>query len=342
MARKLTALKSFSIRAPILVAVILMLSCMEGRDASAQKPDQERIHVKSELVTLSVTVKDDAGNLVADLRREQFHLLDDDVEQGIDVFAEESLPLSLVLLVDNDLNGKEGVQVVQSLRALLAGLSLQDRAMLCRFDMLFYPGESFSSDGDALMTAVKSAQAEIKPTPKYVPEPVVCGNSTSGSPCIAAPTYSGSRPSKALDDAVFSSAELLQGESADNRKIILLVSDGANEAKLNKHDFESVKRKLLEENISIFSLAIGSDAAKARFARMEKYSEVSGGDIYFASKSRAMEQIYSRLTEEARHQYSLAYVPIRNKPGANYHRIKLTVDRRGLTVQTREGYFADR
>jgi hypothetical protein len=54
--------------------------------------------LRPQRVTLSVAVKDVAGNLVADLRREQFHLLDDDVEQGIDVFAEESLPLSLVLL----------------------------------------------------------------------------------------------------------------------------------------------------------------------------------------------------------------------------------------------------
>ena len=335
-----------STHAKMLALVSIPLTVWTGtlRIASAQQKQQEhaRVRVNSDLVTLSVTVRDHSGNLVGNLKREQFHLFDDGVEQKITVFAEESLPLSLVILVDNDLNGKIGVQMVQSLRALLGGVSLQDQAMLCRFDMLFYPGDGFTSDLDKLMTAVKQAQSEIKPTPKYIPMPVVRGNSTTGSPCLAAPTYAGSRPSKALDDAVFSAAELLQSGAADRRKIILVISDGANEPKLNKHDFESVKEKLLFENISVFSLAAGSDSDKHKFSRLEGYSRVSGGDIYFASKSRAMEQLYSRITEQARHQFTVAYAPIGNNPGSNYHRIELHVEGEGLTVQTREGYYNNR
>jgi VWFA-related protein len=177
--------------------------------AQQQQQVQARVRVNSDLVTLSVTVRDRDRNLVGNLGRERFRLFDDGVEQKITVFAEESLPLSLVILVDDDLNGKEGVQMVESLRALLGGVSLQDQAMVCRFDMLFYPGDGFTSDLDKLMTEVKKAQGEIKPTPKYIPQPLVRGNSTTGSPSVPAPTYAGSRPSKALDDAVFSAAELL-------------------------------------------------------------------------------------------------------------------------------------
>jgi VWFA-related protein len=326
----------------VLVLVSMPLTVGVGRlaNASAQERQQgrARVRVNSDLVTLSVTVRDRVGNLVGDLHREQFHLFDDGVEQKIDVFAEESVPLSLVILIDNDLNGKEGVQMVQSLGALLGAVSPQDQAMVCRFDMLFYPGYGFTSDPDKLMTAVKNAQGEIKPTPKYIPEPLVWGNSTTGPPSLAAPTYAGSRPSKALDDAVFSAAEILQNESADRRKIILLISDGVNEPKLNKHNYDRVREKLVYENISVFSLAAGSDNAKPKFSRMEDYSRVSGGDIYFASKSRAMEQIYSRITEQARHQYTLAYVPRGNNLGSNYHRIELRVAGAGFIVQTREGY----
>ena len=314
-----------------------------GVAAAPQKQqDQERVRVSSDLVTLSVTVRNRAGNLVDDLRQEQFRLLDDGVEQSITVFAEEKVPLSLIILIDNDLNGKEGLQMVRSLRALLGGVSLEDQSMVCRFDMLFYPGESFTSDLDKLMAAVKQAQDQIKPTPKYIPQPVVCGNSTTEPPCIPAPTYAGARPSKALDDAVFSAAELLQGEGANHRKVILVISDGANEPKLNKHNYESVKEKLLEENISVFSLGAGSASYKHKFSRLEEYSRVSGGDIYFASKTRAMEQSYSRITEQARHQYTLAYVPSGNNFDSNYHRIELQVEGEGLIVHTREGYYNNR
>jgi VWFA-related protein len=309
-----------------------------SRSQQQQQP-QTAVRITSDLVVLSVSVRDRAGNLVPDLRREQFRILDAGVEQEIKVFTEESLPLSLVILVDNDVNGNTGMQLVQSLRALMAGVSLQDEATVCRFDMLFYPGNGFTSNIDNLTVELKSTQAEIKPTPTYVPEPVVYGNSTTGSPSIAAPVYSGSRPSKALDDAVYSAANLLENAGSDRRKVVLVISDGVNEPKLNKHSFESVREKLLFDNISVFSLAVGSKTAKRKYSRLENYSRISGGDIYYASKSRTMEQFYARITEQARHQYTLAYVPTGTGLDSNYHRIQLKVRGDGLTAQTREGYY---
>jgi VWFA-related protein len=325
----------------ILVSTIFITFLCTLRMSPSQQPQQPQttVRIASDLVVLSVSVRDRAGSLVPDLRREQFRVLDDGVEQEIKVFTEESLPLSLVILIDNDVNGNAGIQLVQSLRALMGGVSLQDEATVCRFDMLFYPGNGFTSNIDNLMTELQATQAKISPTPTYVPEPVVCGNSTSGSPCIPAPTYLGSRPSKALDDAVYSAANLLENAGADRRKIILVISDGANEPKLNKHDFATVREKLLFENISVFSLAVGSSTAKRKYSRLQNYSRISGGDIYYASKSKTMEQFYARITEQARHQYTLAYVPAGTQLDSNYHRIDLQVSGDGLTAQTREGYY---
>jgi VWFA-related protein len=145
-----------------LGSLLLAMCAGNLQVTSAQPPqqDQARVRVHSDLVTLSVTVRNPAGNLVGDLKREQFRLLDDGVEQAITVFAEEKVPLSLIILIDNDVNGKEGVQMVQSLHGLLGGVSLEDQAMVCRFDMLFYPGEGFTSDLDQLMGSVKQAQEE--------------------------------------------------------------------------------------------------------------------------------------------------------------------------------------
>src|SRR5260370_970216 len=69
----------------------------------------------------------------------------------------------------------------------MGGVSLQDEATVCRFDMLFYPGNSFTSNIDNLMAELKSTQSEIKPTPTYVPEPVVYGNSTTGAAMLGLP-----------------------------------------------------------------------------------------------------------------------------------------------------------
>src|SRR5213595_2361474 len=43
---------------------------------------------------------------------------------------------------------------------------------------------------------------------------------------------------------------------------------------------------------------------KRKFSRLVNYANDSGGDIYYAAQSAAMERLYSRITEEARHEYT--------------------------------------
>jgi VWFA-related protein len=231
--------------------------------------------------------------------------------------------------------------MVKSLGAVIGGLSGMDEASVCRFDMQFYPGEDFTANTDRLLAELKKAQKAATPTPEYVPQPVLCGtNSTSGPPCIAAPTSPGARPSKALDDAVYSAAELLEGRGRDRRKIILVVSDGVDEPKLNRKTNEQVIETLLRNNISVFSLALGSENAKGKFGRLASYADKSGGDIYYGKKSIEIEELYERITEEARHGYTVAYVPVGTSANSGYHKVKVQVAREGLIVETREGYYA--
>jgi hypothetical protein len=106
---------------PISTVLIMCFGTLKVSPSQQQQQPQTTVRITSDLVVLSVSVRDRAGNLVPDLRREQFRVFDDGVEQEIKVFTEESLPLSLVFLVDNDVNGSAGTQLVQSLRALMWG-----------------------------------------------------------------------------------------------------------------------------------------------------------------------------------------------------------------------------
>src|ERR1700738_542475 len=57
--------------------------------AAALSDAQARITVNSNLVILPVTVKSRSGELVPDLRRDEFRVFEDNVEQRIDVFTAE-------------------------------------------------------------------------------------------------------------------------------------------------------------------------------------------------------------------------------------------------------------
>jgi len=305
-----------------------------------QSKARTKISVNSELVVLPVSVKDRSGNLVPDLQREEFRIFDDNVEQSIDVFTAEAFPLSLVVLIDDDLKSEDAAQMAPTLRAITAGISSSDEALICRFDLSFYPGDGFTGDLNKLWADLKDAQEHSGPSTSG-PVPFVTPPSTHplgvGEPPQAAPTNLGSRPTKALDDAVHSAAELLHDRGASRRKIILLISDGLNGPQFNRHTYPDTVEALLHDNISVYSLAVGH-SRKRRFSRLVNYSSDSGGDIYYAVQSAAMEKLYSRITEEARHEYTLAYVPRGNNHNVNYHKVEVRTTREGVTIKTRQGY----
>ncbi len=311
-------------------------------NSPAQSDAQHRISVNSDLVVLPTTVKDRKGNLVAGLEQQDFRVFDDDSEQTIEVFASDASTLSLVVLVDDDLKDKDAAQMAPSLRTIVAGVSLTDEAMVCRFDVQFQCGATFTSDSDQLLTVLKEAQevggpSKTGPLPVFMKAPQPRQASGAIGP---APVDLGSAPTKALDDAVFAAAELLKPRDRSRRKVILLISDGINGREFNRHTFEETRNALLSDNISVFSVVVGSNTFHSRFELMRDYANDSGGDIYFATKKEQMEKLYSQITEQARHEYTLAYVPKVRSTTPDYHTVRVEMLREGLTAETRRGYYA--
>jgi len=310
-------------------------------EPAATRPTEaeDKIRVNSNLVVLPVTVKDQFGELVPDLQQADFRIFDGQVEQSVDIFTMEAFPLSLVVLIDDDLKSKDAAQMTPTLRAITGGISDSDEALVARFDLSFYPGAGFRSDLNQLWTDLEDIQRHSAPSAAG-PVPYVSGPFEGcACPVQAAPTKAGHRPTKALDDAVHAAAELLHDRGVARRKIILVVSDGENGPQFNRHTYKDSVEALTRDNISVYSLAIGSGLAKHKFARLSSYADDTGGDIYFASTSAAMERLYSQITEQARHEYTLAYVPRGTDRNTPYHKVEVRVDRPGVTVKTRPGYY---
>ena len=310
----------------------------------AQLQNPPAIRVSSTVVVVPVTVKDHTGNLVPDLRRDEFRVFEDNVEQEITRLSVEAYPLSLVILIDNDLKSKDQQQVEPSLVSIVGGLSTSDEAFICRYDQYFHEGTGFTKDQDTLVTELK--RTEIASRPSVAPPggpfngPTVNNEPAPG----ASPTPAGLQAIKgqstiALDDAVFASAMLLKDrDPRKRRKVILLISDGQNGAKFNTHNYDETRAELLRQGIIVYSVATGSAFFERKFNRLVSYSKDTGGDIYYGAKQNTYSEFYSRITEEARNQYMLYYSP-KGERKLDYHSIEVRVRREGLTILARQGYY---
>lgn len=351
--RKLALALSSLLLTPLVLAQEPAANTPAKPPAAAQAPKAApksqtptTIVLNPTLVVVPVTVKDRKGNLVADLRKDEFRIFEDDVEQRITFFSAEVFPISLVVLIDNDLKRKDADQVEPSLRAIVGGLGASDEAFICTFDQYFHEGHGFTRDQDKLITELQrkdvssKAQASVGPAGGPFEGPTI-----NGAPAPGAPMNDPSliaikgQPTKALDDAVYAAAELLQDRpSRDRRKVILLISDGQNGPKFNTHNYDETRAELLRQGISVYSVAVGSAYFERKFSRLVEYAHDTGGDVYFGTKSGTFEEFYSRISEQARNQYTLAFAP-RGERKVDYHTLEVRVRREGMTILTRKGYY---
>lgn len=72
---------------------------------------------------------------------------------------------------------------------------------------------------------------------------------------------------------------------------------------------------------------------------LQQISRETGGSYFEISKKKTVDQIYTEIEEELRNQYSLGYTSDQTSSGG-FRKIQLTVKQKGLTVQTRDGYYA--
>jgi len=280
--------------------------------SAAQEPSQAKIRSAVEPVVVPVTVKGPSGALVDDIRREEFRVFEDDVEQHISSFSAEASPLSVVLLIDDDMPTKAIEAVQKSLVAMAGGFSESDQVALARFDAVYTPVLDFTADNDQLITELKGLQLGLGPARGV--------------------------PTKRVDDAIHAAADVLRNAGGERRKVVLLVSDGVN-AKNNTYSYDETLKSLLSSDISVYAAGVDVALLNRNKNLLTRYTHATGGDVYFAARDAALSDFYTQVVEQARYRYTIGYLPTGTDRAKNYHSIEVRVRRPGLTVVTRDGYY---
>ena len=316
---------------------------------SLRTPDSSgRIRTTVSLVVVPVTVKNSQGELVTDLQQNDFRVFEDGIEQPIALFSADAFPLSAAILIDDDLKQSTAEKVQKTLETLAGAFSASDEVSLWRFDEVPEQiSEDFIADNDALLTQLKRIDLSSS-------FPGIGSYTMTNGPRVntAAPPGPAKIPAEAnghpntkhINDAIYAAAEQLQDRPREMRKIIFLISDGQN-AKNNSHKYDETLKLLLSADISVYAVGVGEANLNRGITFLgnnilSKYAHSTGGDIFYGGVSREnLEELYARVSEQARNQYTIAYSGAQTDRSKPYHTIEVRVKRPGLALLTRDGYY---
>ena len=297
---------------------------------------------------MPVTVKDSEGELVTDLQENDFRVFEDGIEQPIEVFSADALPLSTAILIDDDLKQGTAEKVQKTLETLAGAFSVSDEVSLWRFDEVPEQiSEDFIADNDKLLTQLKhiDLSTSFPGVGSYTMTNGPRVNTAAQPGPLEIPTEANGHPNtKHINDAIYAAAEQLQSQPRDRRKIIFLISDGQN-AKNNTHKYDETLKLLLSADISVYAVGVGEANLNRGITFLgnnilSKYAHATGGDIFYGGVSRErLEELYARVSEQARNQYTLAYSGAHTDRSKPYHSIEVRVKRPGLSLLTRDGYY---
>jgi len=107
-------------------------------------------------------------------------------------------------------------------------------------------------------------------------------------------TNLGSRPTKALDDAVYSAAQLLHDRDRGRRKIMLVISDGINGREFNSHSYQETLTALLNE-ISPSTAWPWAHILPPEIRQAVRLRQQFWRDISYAARARLWKSFIHRL-----------------------------------------------
>lgn len=272
-------------------------------------PASQQIELGASLVNTFLTVRDQDGRLVSDLKPEDFIVLDDGAPQPITHFSREiQLPLSIALAIDRSRSVQKKFQFEQAAATQFLKAVLhpgKDRGLLVAFDSNVYLLHDFTDEAAALADAIQKL------------------------------TVSGGT---SIFDAVYKTSRDKFTRIGAGRKVLILVTDG--EDTTSYATLKQAVEMVLRTEVIVY--AIGLKGIKKGESTLERLTSDTGGQVFFPkTEEEKLAELFDQLQEELRNQYSLGYASP-HAPDGKFHTLTIQTKRKGLTVYARRGYYAGR
>ena len=271
------------------------------------------ISVRTDLVTLPVTVVDRHGAFVTGLRREDFTVYDSGERQTIQLFTSDDVPATIGLLIDSSGSMRGRRDEVTAAAAAFAAMSHPlDEFFTLNFNEAVWLGLpfplAFTEDAQQLRAALSAAPAQGM---------------------------------TALYDALDRALVHLQRGTRD-RKALIVVSDGGDNA--SSQTLDAVLERARRASAAIYSVTLVDPGDRdARPRVLKTLARDTGARAFTPKRADEVMSAFTQIAREIRSAYTIGFVPTA-APGGGFRPVRVVADagdRRQLLVRTRAGYYAD-
>lgn len=338
----------------LLCATLLLATAMPAQQTASAPPASP--HADTSEIMLDVVATPKSGPPSAELRREDFTILDNKVPQPITAFKAmggTDAPVHVLLLIDAVNTGYENIAYERSeidkyLKAN-GGHLAYPTALAVFTDTSTQIQQGYSTDGNGLSKDLDTFTIGLRDIRR------------SAGFYGAAERFDLSI--RALDQLAAREA------SVPGRKLVLWISPGwpllsgpgvqldAKEQRQLFANIVGISHALRQSRITLYSLdSYGANESLARadyyqsFVKgVSKPSQVDIGDLSLqalavqsgglALNTTGVQKMIQQCVADAGAYYELAYRPLATEAPTDYHHIEVKLTQSGLTPRTRQGYY---
>jgi VWFA-related protein len=277
----------------------------------AQKPDDATFRVDTRLVVLHTTVVDKSGRMITTLPQSAFHVFENGVPQQVKLFKREDVPVSMGLIIDNSGSMRDKRQKVAAAAvALVKASNPDDEAFVVNFNDDPYLDCDFTNQIPKLEQALSKID---------------------------------SRGGTAMRDAIRLSIDHIKEKAKKDKKVILVVTDGNDNASMIS--LESLVKNAQQAEVIVYAIGLLSEEERREAKRakraLDALTEATGGQAYYPKEMADVDRIAHQVARDIRNQYTITYTPSNQALDGSFRQIKVVVNGPNRPVaRTRTGYYA--
>ncbi len=313
---------SSSRRTTLCLACTLLLAVSASPlTTRARQQDQGAIQVDVNLVLLDATVKTKSGDIMSNLKKDDFQVREDGVVKKLDVFSRDELPLNVALVLDlSDSIGPFLGPLRDAATTALSALKPDDEVALFTFSTDAELRVPLTKDKSKIADQISSFHA---------------GGATN------------------INDGIFVAAQYLLQTPPNGRRVIILISDDVGTDAGGQGTRDIVTESIAADTV-LYNLKIpGYNPASTLFAasmvpglvNIRKVMDQTGGEIFDVKSVGNLDTVFQSLIQRIKTRYTLGYYTNASGAEGKPHKLDVVLSpsfgKKGKDYQllSKTGYF---